>query len=98
MREVFEHELEKAKCYAREARRDYAVKVLTPRQLQVLILMGRGKGPTLIGKILGMSHKTASTTRVDMMKRMGLEDNYQVMEYSIRSDMDSKEFMDKHIK
>lgn len=78
-------------------RRDRAIELLSLRELQVFILSGRSKTLTEIGIIFNISSRTVSTYRVNILRKMELENIYQIMEYCIRADMDNDEFMNKYI-
>ena len=78
---------------AKEMRRIRAIKLLSPRELQVFALTGRGKTPVEMGIIMEISPITVASYRSHILQKMGMENQYQVMEYCIRADMDSTEFM-----
>jgi len=71
------------------------IEKLAPRELQVFILSGRGKTPVEIGIILGISDRTVTSYRGSILEKLEMENQYQVMAYCIRADMDRDEFMDK---
>lgn len=56
---------------------------LSPRELQVLLLLGRGKNPTEIAKILSLSVKTISTYRTSLLKKMELKTTAELIRYTI---------------
>jgi len=77
-----------------EDRRRFAVLKLTRCEMKVLVLSGRGKSPKEIGTILAVSQRTINTHRSHIYKKMGFENIHQIIEYCIRANMDSDEFMD----
>lgn len=79
----------------KEIRRNQAIEILASRELQVFILTGRGKTPVEIAAIMGISRRTVGTYRISILRKMQLENIYQVMEYCIHADMDGDEFMDR---
>ena len=63
----------------------HAEQVLTAREIEVFILLGKGIKPTEIGKILNISPKTVSTHRGTIMRKMGFESTYELMHYVIKN-------------
>ncbi|MBW2184918.1 MAG: response regulator transcription factor [Deltaproteobacteria bacterium] len=56
---------------------------LSPRELQVLLMIGSGKSPTEIGNELALSVKTISTYRSSLLKKMGLKTTAELIKYAI---------------
>jgi len=65
----------------------HAEQVLTAREIEVFILLGKGKAPTEIGGILHISPKTVSTHRNSIMHKMGFKSTYELMYYAIKSEI-----------
>lgn len=61
---------------------------LTPRQRQVLQLIGRGKSTKEIAGLMGVSIKTVETHRARMMNALGLYGTNALMRYAIRTGLD----------
>ncbi len=61
---------------------------LTPRQRQVLQLIGRGKSTKEIASLMGVSIKTVETHRARMMNALGLYGTNALMRYAIRTGLD----------
>lgn len=78
---------------SKELRRNKAVELLSRRELQVFIWSGLGKTPMEISAIMQIARPTIGTYRMGILRKMELENVYQVMEYFIRNDMDSQQFM-----
>ncbi|WP_039748963.1 MULTISPECIES: response regulator [Solimonas] len=62
--------------------------VLTPRQRQVLQLIGRGKSTKEIAALMGISIKTVETHRARLMQALGLYGTNALMRHAIRSGLD----------
>jgi DNA-binding NarL/FixJ family response regulator len=58
---------------------------LTPRQREVLQLLGEGKTNKEVGAALGMSTKTAETHRTHIMAKLGLHSISHLVRYAIRN-------------
>lgn len=56
---------------------------LSPRELQVLLLIGRGKTPSEIARMLSLSVKTISTYRSSLLKKMELKTTAELIRYTI---------------
>ena len=56
---------------------------LSPRELQVLRMIGNGKTPTEIADLLFLSVKTISTYRVSTLKKMEMRTSAELMKYAI---------------
>jgi DNA-binding NarL/FixJ family response regulator len=67
----------------REDSRNPAVSRLTPRQRQVLALIGTGKKAPEIARQLGISERTAETHRAELVKRLGVQNLAQLYEAAI---------------
>jgi len=52
---------------------------LTPRELEIFCLIGRGYEPVEIAKKINLSPKTVSTHRGNILRKTGLENNSQLM-------------------
>jgi DNA-binding NarL/FixJ family response regulator len=63
--------------------------VLTPRQRQVLQMIGRGKSTKEIAAIMGVGVKTVETHRARLMAALGLYGTNALMRYAIRHSADS---------
>lgn len=63
--------------------------VLTPRQRQVLQMIGRGKSTKEIAAIMGVGVKTVETHRARLMSALGLYGTNALMRYAIRHSADS---------
>ena len=57
---------------------------LSPRQLEVLLLVVQGSTTREIADKLGLSLKTAETHRITMMKRLGIHDVAGLVRYAVR--------------
>jgi DNA-binding NarL/FixJ family response regulator len=63
--------------------------VLTPRQRQVLQMIGRGKSTKEIAALMGVGVKTVETHRARLMSALGLYGTNALMRYAIRHSADS---------
>jgi len=61
---------------------------LTPRQRQVLQLIGRGKSTKEIAALMGISVKTVETHRARLMQALGLYGTNALMRHAIRHSLD----------
>ncbi len=66
-------------------RRINAEVCLSSRQREVLQLLAEGKVMKEIGVILHMSHRTVNYHKYDMMKRLGVKSNAELVRYAIRN-------------
>jgi DNA-binding NarL/FixJ family response regulator len=57
---------------------------LSPRQLEVLLMVVEGRTTREIAEALGLSLKTAETHRITMMKRLGIHDVAGLVRYAVR--------------
>ena len=57
---------------------------LSERELQVLMLIGRGKTPTQAAQELGLSPKTIGTYRARLLDKMGLHASAELIAYAVR--------------
>jgi len=57
---------------------------LSPRQLEVLLLVVQGSTTRAIADKLGLSLKTAETHRITMMKRLGIHDVAGLVRYAVK--------------
>jgi two-component system, NarL family, response regulator NreC len=57
---------------------------LTPREMEVLRLVGEGKTTKEIAAILGVSVKTADTHRMNVMHKLDLHSSAELIHYAIR--------------
>jgi len=87
--------MEEWKEVGKELRRNRAVELLSPRELQTFIWTGLGKAPKEIGEIMQISAITVSNYRINILRKMDMDNSYQVMDYCIRADMDSARFMNQ---
>jgi DNA-binding NarL/FixJ family response regulator len=60
------------------------LQTLSPRQLEVLLLVVRGSTTRQIAEKLGLSLKTAETHRITMMKRLGIHDVAGLVRYAVK--------------
>lgn len=60
---------------------------LSDRELEVLILIGRGRTVSEIAENLNLSVKTVSTYRSRVLEKLALENNAQLMRYAIDNDL-----------
>jgi DNA-binding NarL/FixJ family response regulator len=58
---------------------------LTPREREVVQLLGEGKSNKEIGVVLGMTTKTAETHRAHIMAKLGLHSMSDLVRYAIRN-------------
>ena len=72
-----------------------AHEVLTDRKLEVMCFMASGKGLSYVAEILHLSPKTVSTHRNNVMKKMGWQNNAEMMFYAIRKGLVKEEFPEK---
>jgi DNA-binding NarL/FixJ family response regulator len=61
-----------------------SLQTLSPRQLEVLLLVVQGFTTREIADKLGLSLKTAETHRITMMKRLGIHDVAGLVRYAVR--------------
>jgi DNA-binding NarL/FixJ family response regulator len=59
--------------------------LLTPRQLEILVLLCRGQSSKEIGFDLGLSPKTVDVHRASIMNRLGLKDVASLTLYAVRA-------------
>lgn len=59
-------------------------KLLTDRQLEVLVLIAQGRSAKEIGYQLGLSSKTVDVHRAKIMERLGLHDVASLARYAVR--------------
>lgn len=59
--------------------------LLTPRQIEVLVLLCRGQSSKEIGFDLGLSPKTVDVHRASIMNRLGLNDVASLTLYAVRA-------------
>jgi DNA-binding NarL/FixJ family response regulator len=59
--------------------------VLSDRELQVLLLLARGKSVKEIGVALSLSEKTISTYRSRLLEKMNMRSNAELMRYALRA-------------
>jgi two-component system, NarL family, response regulator NreC len=57
---------------------------LTPREMEVLRLVGEGKTTKEVASLLGVSVKTADTHRMNMMHKLDLHSSAELIHYAIR--------------
>lgn len=57
---------------------------LTPRQLEVLVMIAKGKSAKEIGFELGLSSKTVDVHRLRVMERLGITDIAGLTRYAVR--------------
>ena len=61
-----------------------SLQTLSPRQLEVLLLVVNGHTTREIAESLGLSLKTAETHRITMMKRLGIHDVAGLVRYAVK--------------
>jgi DNA-binding NarL/FixJ family response regulator len=61
-----------------------SLQTLSPRQLEVLLLVVNGRTTREIAEALGLSLKTAETHRITMMKRLGIHDVAGLVRYAVK--------------
>lgn len=59
-------------------------KLLSDREYQVMILLGKGRTPTEIAKELLLSVKTVSTYRTRILEKLNLNSNAQIVHYAVK--------------
>lgn len=59
--------------------------LLTPRQLEILVMLARGQSSKEIGFDLGLSPKTVDVHRASIMNRLGLKDVASLTLYAVRT-------------
>jgi len=64
------------------------MQLLSPRQLEIFILLGKGKNYHQIGELLFISHRTVQTHRNEIFRRMGFTHIYHLIHYAVRSKFD----------
>jgi DNA-binding NarL/FixJ family response regulator len=57
---------------------------LSDRELQVLLLLARGRSVKEIGVALALSEKTISTYRTRILDKMNMRSNAELMRYALR--------------
>jgi DNA-binding NarL/FixJ family response regulator len=67
-----------------EAGEGSAEDVLTPRQIEILTLLAKGKTSKQIGFALGLSSKTIDVHRMRIMERLGIRDLASLVVYAMR--------------
>ena len=65
--------------------------VLTDREWEVMSLMASGKALSGVAQVLNLSPKTVSTHRNNVMKKMGWQNNAEMMFYAIRNGLVKEE-------
>jgi two-component system, NarL family, invasion response regulator UvrY len=63
---------------------DETDKTLSPREQEVLRLIGQGSKNQEIAQQLGLSHKTVSTYRARILEKLHLDSNSQLIHYMVR--------------
>ncbi|MGJ7565457.1 response regulator [Variovorax sp. GB1R11] len=58
---------------------------LTSREFQVLLRLGRGETVGAVGRSLGLSHKTVSTHRTRLMRKLALASNSDLTYYAVKN-------------
>ena len=57
---------------------------LSGREIQVLVEIAEGKGSRQIGEVLGISHRTVETHRMNMMRKLGIRKVSELVRLAIR--------------
>lgn len=58
---------------------------LSPRELEIMLKLVRGIRPKEIAMELAISEKTVATHRARLMKKLGIEDNRQLLLYALKA-------------
>lgn len=58
---------------------------LTPRELEVLILLGRGLTYHAVAERLGVSVNTVASHRTNIMRKLGIETKEQLVEFALKA-------------
>ena len=58
---------------------------LSNRELEVLILIAKGKGLKEIGDLLSLSEKTISTYRTRILEKMNMKSNAEIVKYALQN-------------
>jgi two-component system response regulator NreC len=66
-------------------RTDVAPDPLTPRERQVLQMVGEGKSSKDVARLLGISAKTAESHRARLMRKLDIHETASLVRYAIRS-------------
>lgn len=61
--------------------------ILSPRELSILKMLGKGMGINDIAKALIISDKTVSTHKARLMKKLGIANNAELVRYTIDHDL-----------
>jgi DNA-binding NarL/FixJ family response regulator len=64
---------------------DQPVERLTPREREVLVLVGRGMSNKRIARELGLSEKTVKTHVANVLHKLGATDRTQAAVYAVRT-------------
>jgi len=58
---------------------------LSNRELEVMILIAKGKGLKEIGDLLSLSEKTISTYRTRILEKMNMQSNAEIVKYALQN-------------
>jgi DNA-binding NarL/FixJ family response regulator len=76
---------EMQESFSRDPR--FKAKALTPRQREVIQLLGEGKTCKEVGRILGMAERTAYFHKYRMMEQMGFKSNADLIRFALKNDI-----------
>jgi DNA-binding CsgD family transcriptional regulator len=62
-------------------------KRLTPRELEIVQLLGEGNTSKEVGASLGISAKTAETHRANLMRKLALHSITELVRYAIKNEI-----------
>jgi DNA-binding NarL/FixJ family response regulator len=68
-----------------DSRDEEKVKLLTPREIEVLRLIGEGQRTKEIAFQLGITFKTAVTHRSNIMEKLGIHEGPRLVRFAIRT-------------
>ena len=76
--------ISRAVVSAYRAREEVSTEPLTPRERQVLQLVGEGKSTKDVAALLGISVKTAESHRTRLMRKLDIHETASLVRYAIR--------------
>ena len=71
--------------FLRPAKHNQEVRVLSPRERQVVTLIADGKSCREAAEVLGISGKTAETHRASAMRKLGVTSSAALVRYAVRN-------------
>ena len=69
----------------RPAKQSHEVRILSPRERQVVTLIADGKSCREAAEVLGISGKTAETHRASAMRKLGVTSSAALVRYAVRN-------------